>query len=101
MLNAILKNLSLRQKFLFPLLFILIGFLLFGWNSKNLLDELRINGLMYQKIVLGKDLTADILPPPEYAIESYLITLELKENIQNPELTKELSDYLMNKLKKE
>ncbi len=33
---------------------------------------LRINGPVYRQIVLGKDLVADILPPPEYVIEAYL-----------------------------
>jgi methyl-accepting chemotaxis protein len=36
------------------------------------LGELKVNGPVYGRIVLAKDLTADILPPPEYIIESYL-----------------------------
>ncbi|MFO1185939.1 MAG: methyl-accepting chemotaxis protein [Bauldia sp.] len=32
----------------------------------------RVGGAMYNDIVLGKDLVADILPPPEYVIEAYL-----------------------------
>jgi methyl-accepting chemotaxis protein len=35
---------------------------------------LRINGPVYRQIILGKDLVADILPPPEYVIEAYLET---------------------------
>ncbi|MDB5432835.1 MAG: methyl-accepting chemotaxis receptor/sensory transducer [Caulobacter sp.] len=35
---------------------------------------LRINGPLYDRIVLGKDLVADVLPPPEYVIEAYLET---------------------------
>jgi len=33
---------------------------------------LTVNGPIYQRIVLGKDLVADILPPPEYVLEAYL-----------------------------
>ncbi|MBX9634828.1 MAG: HAMP domain-containing protein, partial [Magnetospirillum sp.] len=36
------------------------------------LSELKVRGPLYDRIVLGKDLVADILPPPEYIIESYL-----------------------------
>lgn len=36
------------------------------------LQELRIKGPLYNDIAAGKDLVADILPPPAYAIEAYL-----------------------------
>lgn len=47
---------------------------LFGmiYASRSSLDALRIGSPLYGQIVLGKDLIADILPPPEYIIESYL-----------------------------
>jgi methyl-accepting chemotaxis protein len=41
---------------------------------------LRVNGPLYHQIAMGKDLVADILPPPEYVIEAYLeTTLALHE----------------------
>jgi methyl-accepting chemotaxis protein len=36
------------------------------------LRDLKIGGALYNEIKLGNDLVADILPPPEYVIESYL-----------------------------
>src|ERR1700704_465761 len=36
------------------------------------LSNLKVGGPLYGQIVLGKDLVADILPPPEYILESYL-----------------------------
>jgi methyl-accepting chemotaxis protein len=36
------------------------------------LQQLRVGGPLYDKIKLGNDLIADILPPPVYIIESYL-----------------------------
>jgi methyl-accepting chemotaxis protein len=36
------------------------------------LGEVRVGGPLYDKIKLGNDLVADILPPPEYVIEAYL-----------------------------
>lgn len=34
--------------------------------------ELKVNGPTYGRVVQAKDLVADILPPPEYILESYL-----------------------------
>jgi methyl-accepting chemotaxis protein len=96
-----LKKLSLTQKLLIPLVFIMIGFAWYGWYSYTILTKLKVNGSLYHKIVRGKDLIADILPPPDYIIESYLTALELKENIQDDKLVNELSNHLINKLKKE
>jgi methyl-accepting chemotaxis protein len=36
------------------------------------LSQLKVGGPLYNQIKLGNDLIADILPPPEYVIESYL-----------------------------
>ncbi|CAN7740023.1 HAMP domain-containing methyl-accepting chemotaxis protein [Bradyrhizobium sp. LjRoot220] len=36
------------------------------------LSEVKVGGPLYNKLKLGNDLIADILPPPEYVIESYL-----------------------------
>jgi len=36
------------------------------------LSEVKVGGPLYNKIKLGNDLVADVLPPPEYVIESYL-----------------------------
>jgi hypothetical protein len=36
------------------------------------LGDVKVGGPLYNKIKLGNDLVADILPPPEYVIESYL-----------------------------
>lgn len=40
--------------------------------SLMVVNHLRVGGATYDQIVQGKDLVADILPPPEYIIESYL-----------------------------
>src|SRR5919112_2809441 len=36
------------------------------------LGEVKVGGPLYDRIKLGNDLIADILPPPEYVIEAYL-----------------------------
>ena len=58
-----------------------IGFaaVLFAGNAA--LSKLKVGGPVYGQIVLGKDLIADILPPPEYILESYLeTTLALQDH---------------------
>jgi methyl-accepting chemotaxis protein len=39
-------------------------------------DRLRVNGPLYQEVVYGKDLVADILPPPLFLVEAYLLATE-------------------------
>src|SRR6476661_3742109 len=47
------------------------------------LSQLKVGGPLYNQIKLGNDLIADILPPPEYVIESYLeATLVLHDPAQ-------------------
>jgi methyl-accepting chemotaxis protein len=57
----------------------LLGFGLFGVWSFKTTHELAVNGPLYGRIVLGKDVIADILPPPEFVIESYLVGYQLLE----------------------
>ncbi len=40
------------------------------------LRTLEVNGPIYKEIVAGKDLIADILPPPMFLVESYLLANE-------------------------
>ncbi|HEY8025740.1 MAG TPA: methyl-accepting chemotaxis protein [Burkholderiaceae bacterium] len=71
------SNLTLVQRFLGLLVIVVLGFVAFGACSFKVLGDLKVNGPVYQRIVQGKDLIADILPPPEYIIESYLVTLQM------------------------
>ncbi|THK39272.1 methyl-accepting chemotaxis protein [Ensifer sp. MPMI2T] len=48
-------------------------------------DKLRVNGPVYTQVIYGKDLIADILPPPLYTVESYMLAMEA---VSNPELAK-------------
>ncbi|HWT99401.1 MAG TPA: hypothetical protein VN229_17355, partial [Terriglobales bacterium] len=49
-----------------------IGFAAVIGTSVLALSQLKVGGPVYHRIVLAKDLVADILPPPEYVIEAYL-----------------------------
>ncbi len=73
----ILKRLSVKSKLVLLLMVFVTGFTAFGVTSFVLTREMQVNGPVYQQIVAGKDLIADILPPPEYIIESYLVVHQL------------------------
>jgi hypothetical protein len=71
------SHFRLSQRFALMIALFVVGFLVFGGWSFKTLNELKVNGLLYQRIVQGKDLIADILPPPEYILESYLVSMQL------------------------
>ncbi|WEX73954.1 methyl-accepting chemotaxis protein [Sinorhizobium numidicum] len=48
-------------------------------------NKLRVNGPVYTQVVYGKDLIADILPPPLYTVESYMLAMEA---VSSPEFAK-------------
>ena len=45
--------------------------------SRYVYEDLKVNGPRYHDIVNGKDLIADILPPPLYVVESYMLANEM------------------------
>jgi methyl-accepting chemotaxis protein len=74
-----MHNLKLSQKFVMLVVVSLAGFVIASAASFWALSEIKVNGPLYKRIVQGKDLVADILPPPEYIIESYLVALQLRD----------------------
>ncbi len=58
--------------------FVLIAIFSAFWAmSFSTLNQLKVNGPNYKRIVQGKDLIADVLPPPEYILETYLVTMQM------------------------
>jgi aspartate racemase len=72
-----LRSLKLSYRFGILIGLFTLGFAVYGAWSFKTLNDLKVSGPVYQRIVQGKDLIADVLPPPEYIIESYLVTLQL------------------------
>lgn len=56
-----------------------LGFIAYGVLSYRTLGKVKVNGPVYAKIIEGKDIIADVLPPPEYIIESYLIVHQMTD----------------------
>ena len=59
-----------------------LGFIANGLWNHTTLNLAKVHGPYYGRIVQGKDLIADILPPPEYIIESYLLALHLADEVE-------------------
>lgn len=73
---------SLRDLKLTTRLALLVGvftlaFGAFAYVSFSTLERVRVGGPVYEQISSGKELIADILPPPAYIIEAYLLSLQL------------------------
>ncbi|MBK8185924.1 MAG: methyl-accepting chemotaxis protein [Cellvibrio sp.] len=90
-----LSRLSLRATFSLVMGTLLLGFLLFGWLTFSKLNQLSVEGPLFRQIVLGKDLIADILPPPAYVIESQLTVYQILDTENNDDQQK-----LIEKLKR-
>ncbi|MDJ0975220.1 MAG: methyl-accepting chemotaxis protein [Planctomycetota bacterium] len=48
--------------------------LLISWG---IVEEVRIGGATYEQVVTDKDVIADVLPPPRFMIEPYLLCYEI------------------------
>lgn len=70
---------SIKAKLLGLLGFAILGLAITYIVGFRTLNMVKVNGPIYKSIVQGKDVIADILPPPEYIIESYLVVLQLVE----------------------
>ena len=72
-----LTNWKLKYQLIALIVTVVIGFLCSAYIIKQMADKVIINGTVYNGIVQGKDLIADILPPPVYLLESWQVALEM------------------------
>jgi signal transduction histidine kinase/DNA-binding response OmpR family regulator len=86
-----LQNFRIKTQLLLLEAVMLAGFIAFGIMAYFAVTEIKVNGPVYQRIIQGKDLIADILPPPEYILESYLTLMQLDAEV-NPENRKALAE---------
>jgi hypothetical protein len=63
------------------------GFILFclfvnTYAAAKTIPELQVGGSYYQRVVQVKDVIADVLPPPVYIVESYLMSFLLLNKVE-------------------
>ncbi len=90
-------RMTIKMRFVIILVTLITGFTLFGLATFTAMKKLNVNGEIYQRMVQGKDLVADVLPPPEYIIESYLVSLQLMQSEDSDEISALIQNF--NKLK--
>ncbi|MDO8652183.1 MAG: response regulator [Undibacterium sp.] len=59
------------------------GFLVYGLWSFKTLNEIKVGGPVYSRIELSQNLVSDVLPPPLYIIESYLVCQQMANAMSN------------------
>jgi hypothetical protein len=84
---AALDRVRILHKMLLVSSLYLVGFLVFAYVAWDTVEAVKVNGPQYRLIVQGKDLVADILPPPEYLVESYLAVFEMIDETEPGKLT--------------
>lgn len=77
-----MTHLTIKTQFLILLAGLLLAFTAYFLYLKSGINRVRVNGAIYREIVLQKDLIADILPPPEYIIESSLTVHEMIDALE-------------------
>ena len=51
-------------------------------------SKARVNGEIYNSIIQGKDVMADVLPPPAYILEAFLVASQLSDATSSAEVQK-------------
>jgi methyl-accepting chemotaxis protein len=78
------NDMKISRKLMIALIIVVIGTSFFAFFSFNTLNQVEVNGPIYKEIVQGKDLVADILPPPEYILETHLALHQMRDDINDP-----------------
>jgi methyl-accepting chemotaxis protein len=94
-----LRDMSIGRKLILLVSTVVFGYIGFALFSFHTLQTLRIEGDLYNEIIMNKNLIADVLPPPEYIIESYVKVLEMADETETGEVRASVT-YL-NRLKEE
>jgi methyl-accepting chemotaxis protein len=80
-----LRKLKLSRRLATLVAIFLTGMAVYGFWSFKTLNELKVNGPLYHRVIQSKDLIADVLPPPAYILESYLVSFQLMAGTGQPE----------------
>ena len=93
-MNNWFKNLSVSRRLSTMIGIFGLGFVVYGWWYHSTLSVAKVHGPYYSRIVQGKDLIADILPPPEYIIESYLTVLRMADAVDEGASVEEIDELI-------
>lgn len=92
-MNAFKKQ-NVKTKLMTLIAACIVGFVGYSYWSYSTLSIVKVHGPYYQEIVDGKDLIADILPPPNYIIESYLMALHMANEAEEGVPSSTMNDHI-------
>lgn len=72
-------HLSFKVRMMLLVSLFLVGLTVTHIMYSEMILTIRIHGPIYERIADDKDLIADILPPPQYIIESYLTVFQIMD----------------------
>ena len=84
--GATASRLTIGHRFGIMIGAFVVGLAIFTALALRASTEVAVNGPIYNGIAANKDLVADILPPPAFAIEPYLAVLQLQAAKDRKEL---------------
>lgn len=87
-------NLSIPRRLQIMMLLTAAALVSYGTWSWKTLNLVKVNGPYYEEIVHSKDLIADILPPPNYIIESYTMVLHMANEVEEGASKAMINDYV-------
>jgi signal transduction histidine kinase len=73
----VLRRLSLTKKLALAVAVPLMLFVLSSVITQRFVNQVKVTGPEYAKVVDAKDLVADILPPPNYIVEAHLSAAQM------------------------
>lgn len=74
---SFLSNIKIRRKLYLLISLFILGILIISTMSYKAINNVKVGSPFYLDIESSKDLIADILPPPVYIIEPYLLAYEM------------------------
>lgn len=80
------KTMKVKTKLMLLVVLFTVAFGAFWALSYSTIQAVKVSGPYYKEIVNGKDLIADILPPPEYIIEAFLVARQISDPNYRAEL---------------
>lgn len=80
------KLMRVKTKLTLLVVLFTLAFASFWALSYSTNEAVKVNGPYYSQIINGKDLIADVLPPPEYIIESFLVARQISDPHYREEL---------------
>ena len=77
-----LQRLSVRSKLISMICFSIVSLASLGVLFVSAINEVKVSGPIYTAIAREMDLRSDILPPPEFLVETHLTVLQIEKALR-------------------